>query len=63
MLSGEQYLLEAYRANKAPMAAWLNIYNREFLLDNDLWFKKGILHEDEQFTLLEPAENSHYELS
>lgn len=50
MMSGERYLLESYRVNKAPMAAWLNIYNREFLLNNDLWFKKGILHEDEQFT-------------
>ena len=50
MMRGEQYLLKSYRANKAPMAAWLNIYNREFLLHNDLWFKKGILHEDEQFT-------------
>lgn len=50
MMSGEQYLLEAYRVNKAPMAAWLNIYNRKYLLENDLWFKKGILHEDDQFT-------------
>lgn len=50
MMNGEQYLLEAYRVKKAPMAAWLNIYNRKYLLENDLWFKKGILHEDEQFT-------------
>ena len=26
---------------------WLNMYNLAFLLDNDLLFKKGIIHEDE----------------
>ena len=32
------------------MAAWLNIYNRSFLIKNGLKFKYGILHEDEEFT-------------
>lgn len=50
VMSGTEYLLEAYRQDKAPMAAWLNIYNREFLIENNLKFKKGILHEDEEFT-------------
>jgi hypothetical protein len=31
MMTGEQYLLEAYRGGKAPMAACFNIYKREFL--------------------------------
>lgn len=26
--------------------AWLNLYNRKFLLDNDLFFVKGRIHED-----------------
>lgn len=50
VLSGKEYLLEAYRQNKAPMAAWLNIFNREYLVKNNVWFKYGILHEDEEFT-------------
>lgn len=49
-LNGEQYLLNAYKAKKAPMAAWLNVFNREFLQSNNLYFKKGILHEDEEFS-------------
>ena len=48
--SGTEYLKKALRAGKRPMAAWLNAYRREFLLENDLSFKYGILHEDEQFT-------------
>lgn len=50
VLTGKQYLLEAYRAHKAPMAAWLNVYKRQFLSENKLFFTKGILHEDEDFT-------------
>lgn len=48
--TGEEYLKTALSEKKQPMAAWLNVYRRQFLLDNDLWFKFGILHEDEQFT-------------
>ena len=48
--SGLEYLNEAFHADKAPMAAWLNIYKRSFLVENGLRFKCGILHEDEQFT-------------
>ena len=48
--SGQEYLKEAFLAGKAPMATWLNVYNRNFLLRNELFFKCGILHEDEQFT-------------
>ena len=49
-MTGEEYLLRAFRARRAPMAAVLNICRRQFLIDNDLLFKYGILHEDEQFT-------------
>ena len=48
--TGEEYLKEAFRGGKAPMSACLNVCRREFLLENDLFFKYGILHEDEQFT-------------
>lgn len=50
ILLGIEYLVEANKQGKAPMAAWLNVYNREFLIENELRFKKGILHEDEEFT-------------
>lgn len=32
------------------VAAWKNIFRREFLIKNNLYFKKGIFHEDEQLT-------------
>ena len=49
-LSGLEYLKESLLARKAPMAAWLNVFKRDFLVRNGLAFKCGILHEDEQFT-------------
>ncbi len=48
--TGAEYFKKAALAGRCPMAAWLNIYRRRFLLDNGLLFKYGILHEDEQFT-------------
>ena len=49
-ISGREFLREQLRSKKMYMAAWLNLYKREFLINNDLFFKKGILHEDEQWT-------------
>lgn len=48
--TGLKYLKKSFRNNYVPMAAWLNIYRTDFLKDNHLYFKKGILHEDEEFT-------------
>lgn len=48
--TGSDYLKDALRQKGAPMAAWLNVYRTEFLRENGLFFKEGILHEDEQFT-------------
>lgn len=50
IFTGMEYLERAFDAKKAPMAAWLNVYRKEYLLCNNLFFKYGILHEDEQFT-------------
>lgn len=50
IFSGQEYLEQALTQNKAPMAVCLNAYKREFLVNNKLEFKFGILHEDEQFT-------------
>lgn len=50
VMSGLAYLKAAYSHQKAPMAAWLNIYRRDYLINNEIRFKRGILHEDEEFT-------------
>lgn len=50
IISGKEFLKTQLKSRKMYMAAWLNLYNRRFLIDNDLFFKKGILHEDEQWT-------------
>ncbi len=38
--------------NDYVTTVWLGMYKREFLIKNNLWFKKGILHEDELWTPL-----------
>lgn len=48
--TGLQYLKEMMAIGQMPMVAWMNVYSREFLCKEQLEFKKGILHEDEQFT-------------
>lgn len=48
--TGPEYLKQMIPLGQMPMAAWLNVYAREFLSDNKIAFKKGILHEDEEFT-------------
>ncbi len=32
------------------VCVWQRCYRRQFLLDNSLWFREGILHEDNEFT-------------
>lgn len=35
---------------KMPPAAWVAIYRKEFLINNQLYFLEGVLHEDMEFT-------------
>lgn len=42
-----QYFLELHKNSDFWFAAWLLVINRQFLLDNNLFFKTGIYHEDE----------------
>ncbi|MBE5942918.1 MAG: glycosyltransferase [Lachnospiraceae bacterium] len=49
-VSGTQYYKAALLKQKAPVVAWINAYRREFLKENNLKFKYGILHEDVEFT-------------
>ncbi len=50
VFTGAEYLKAAFATGAMPMAAWLYIYRRDYLQMNGLFFKRGILHEDEQFT-------------
>lgn len=50
LITGEEYLKQELKSRTMYMAAWLNLYRRDFLLTNNLMFKDGLLHEDEHFT-------------
>lgn len=50
IISGEEYLLMRMQDEILNMAVWLNLYRRQFLINNNLFFVKGRLHEDEQWT-------------
>lgn len=50
VVPGKEFLKHQLKSNKMYMAAWLNLYSREFLINNNLEFVKGRLHEDEEFT-------------
>ena len=47
---GKEYMVNALKNNFFPVVVWLNIYKREFLLSNNLFFAEGRLHEDIEFT-------------
>lgn len=50
VLSGKDFLKIQLKSRKMYMAAWTNLYSKKFLIESDLFFKKGILHEDEQWS-------------
>lgn len=39
-----------YFYNDAEVLVWNRLYRREFLIENKLFFKEGIIHEDEEFS-------------
>ena len=49
-MSGREYLKKTVATNTYLAIACTQIYKREFLVENNLEFKEGIYHEDEQFT-------------
>lgn len=61
IFSGKDFLKFNLLNKNYPMS-WLNIYNKEFLIKNNLFFKEGILHEDVEFyiRLLKKVENMIY---
>ena len=45
------YNRHALEARIVPfVCVWQRCYRKQFLLDNSLWFREGILHEDNEFT-------------
>lgn len=50
VMTGREFLEVQLFHKSMHMPVCLNLYNRDFLLRNSLFFKEGILHEDEQWT-------------
>lgn len=50
IISGKKYLYRQLQHNDYQMQIWSNLYNRQFLLENNLFFIENLLHEDEEFT-------------
>lgn len=50
-LSGQDFLSKALLTNKFSIPVWINLYKRSFLIENNLRFMEGILHEDEEFNM------------
>lgn len=47
----DYYNRHALEARAVPfVCVWQRCYRREFLMNNNLWFREGILHEDNEFT-------------
>lgn len=50
IISGESFLKEQLKNGTMHMMVSTNLFKRDFLIEHKLFFKKGILHEDEQWT-------------
>ncbi len=50
-ISGQEFLNRALLTNKFSIPVWINLYKKDFLLDNQLYFMEGIYHEDEEFNI------------
>ena len=52
ILTGKELYKLNYQLNNffPPSAVWANLYKREFLITNNIKFKEGIVHEDEEYT-------------
>lgn len=49
-MNGSEFLKFQYTKGTFRPEAWRNIYRRSLLVDHDLYFEKGILHEDDEWT-------------
>lgn len=49
-LNGREFLKLQLKNKTIQISSCRNIYNRKYIIDNQFFFKVGILHEDEQWT-------------
>lgn len=49
IMNNEEFLLKSLQTKRVFSPVWLNIYKRSLIFDNSIYFKEGILHEDELF--------------
>ncbi|PJM76393.1 glycosyltransferase family 2 protein [Bifidobacterium felsineum] len=47
----KEYVIKSIKKNEWYFPAWLNLYRRKFLWDNNLFFQNGILYEDMEITI------------
>lgn len=52
LFSGTDFIKNQLKAGKLYVPVVMGIYKREFIIQNKLYFKNGIVHEDEQWTPL-----------
>lgn len=48
--NGLEYYVSSNEADFFQASVWIYMYKRELILENNLFFEKGILHEDEEWT-------------
>lgn len=62
VMTGEEYLVDCINYRKFSVAVWTRMYRRDLILKNNIYFTKGLLHEDENWTpkLLLAAERVGY---
>ena len=47
---GEEFFLQSLKHRSTLKMVWKSIYRREFLIENNLFFREGYNHEDEEWT-------------
>lgn len=52
LLATNESILSAYAYDLWPRTVWNILINKEFLLNNGLFFKEGIIHEDDLWTFM-----------
>lgn len=50
IVNGKEALKASFHNNSVQMMVWMNIYRRELLIENLLFFPEGLNHEDEDWT-------------
>lgn len=50
IMSGQEYLIDSIIKKKYTAAVWTRMYKTSLLKNKSIFFKKGILHEDEDWT-------------